>query len=63
MTTFKPMLACNVDLDKIQYPVIIQPKIDGVRALVLNGQVVGRSLKPFRNKSYKKHGESPNTRD
>lgn len=50
MAMFKPMLACNADLDKIQYPVIVQPKIDGVRALVINEQVVGRSLKPFRNK-------------
>lgn len=47
MSKFKPMLACDVDLSKIKYPVVVQPKIDGVRALNIDGQLVGRSLKKF----------------
>lgn len=46
---FKPMLACDYDPDQLRFPVIVQPKIDGVRGLVVNGVLVGRSLKPFPN--------------
>mgnify|MGYP006049321589 FL=1 len=49
MATFRPHLACDVDLAKIKYPVIALVKYDGVRMLNLDGQAVGRSLKPFRN--------------
>ncbi len=43
----KPQLAEDAILDKIQFPCGIQPKIDGVRALNLTGQLTGRSLDPF----------------
>jgi DNA ligase-1 len=43
----KPQLAEDAVLDKIQFPCGIQPKIDGVRALNLKGQLTGRSLDPF----------------
>lgn len=51
MVDFKPMLACNGDLSKIKdhESYIVQPKIDGVRGLVIDGHLVGRSLKPFKN--------------
>ncbi|HEY7824404.1 MAG TPA: hypothetical protein VIG24_16295 [Acidimicrobiia bacterium] len=45
----KPMLASDAKLDKVQFPVIAQPKIDGVRGLVIDGRLVGRSLKQHRN--------------
>lgn len=45
----KPMLASDAVFSKIQYPVLTQPKIDGVRGLVINGRLVGRSLKQHRN--------------
>jgi len=45
---FKPMLACDAVEDKIQYPCIIQPKIDGVRSLHHEG-FRGRSLKQHAN--------------
>jgi len=45
----KPMLASDADLDKIQVPCMVQPKIDGVRALVQGGRLLGRSGKPFPN--------------
>ncbi len=46
----KPMLADDWDPSKVRFPVLAQPKIDGVRALNLFGKVTGRSLKPFGNK-------------
>jgi DNA ligase-1 len=45
----KPYLACDADLDKQKFPVILMPKIDGVRALALDGPLTGRSLKRFPN--------------
>ena len=43
----KPQLAEDAILDQVKFPCIVQPKIDGVRALNLNGTLTGRSLKPF----------------
>ncbi len=45
----KPMLADDAVESKIQFPCLIQPKIDGVRAVCTEGRVTGRSLKPFGN--------------
>ena len=46
----KPMLAEAIeDTSTLPYPLIGTPKIDGIRCLKLNGQVVSRSLKPIRN--------------
>lgn len=47
----KPTLACDYDENKLQFPLIAQPKIDGVRGLWLYGKpsFTGRSLKPFPN--------------
>jgi DNA ligase-1 len=46
-----PMLAadCEGDVRKIRFPVLASPKLDGIRAFVMNGQLVSRSLKPIRN--------------
>jgi DNA ligase-1 len=46
----KPMLAETWNPAKVKFPVIAQPKIDGVRALNMTGKLTGRSLKPFKNK-------------
>jgi DNA ligase-1 len=46
----KPMLASPIDLTKIRYPVMVQPKFDGIRALAVNGQALSRTLKPIPNK-------------
>lgn len=43
----KPQLASDADLSKIQFPIIGMPKIDGVRAMNINGTLTGRSLDPF----------------
>lgn len=45
--SIKPQLAEDAILDKVQFPCLVQPKIDGVRAMNLNGTLTGRSLDPF----------------
>jgi DNA ligase-1 len=47
MTIKKPSLAEDAILDKVQFPCWVQPKIDGVRAMNINGTLTGRSLDPF----------------
>ncbi|UOF79445.1 ligase-like protein [Caudoviricetes sp.] len=45
------MLAATVkSVMDVNFPVLASPKIDGYRAMIQNGQVVGRSLKPIPNK-------------
>lgn len=46
----KPLLACEVDPDKVNYPILVSVKLDGIRALVIDEVVYSRSLKPIRNK-------------
>jgi len=46
----KPMLLSDTIISKIQYPVYLQPKADGCRALVQGNIVYPRSLKKFANK-------------
>lgn len=45
--SFKPQLAEDAVLDKVIFPCLVQPKIDGVRAMNLEGTLTGRSLDPF----------------
>lgn len=45
----KPMLASDFVETKLKFPLIAQPKIDGVRALHTTGSFTGRSLKRFKN--------------
>lgn len=47
---FKPMLACDWYEEKIKFPCIVQPKIDGVHSLNRHGKCVGRSLKSHENR-------------
>lgn len=47
----KPMLAATVDdISKLRYPLLASPKLDGIRAMVIDGVLVSRSLKPIPNK-------------
>lgn len=58
MNTFKPMLAYSLeesDLDKLTYPIIVQPKIDGIRCVILEGKVLSRTLKPIPNDYIRGH--------
>lgn len=50
MSDFKPMLAAPVDFDKLAYPVLASPKLDGIRAINIGGKLMSRSLKPIPNK-------------
>src|SRR6201984_1758025 len=50
MTAFKPMLAGKLDPAKLQFPVIIQPKLDGIRATVVGGKLLTRTLKEVPNR-------------
>ena len=52
----QPMLSGKApeDLYTLKYPVAVSPKLDGFRALVIDGIVVSRNLKPIRNKHVQK---------
>jgi DNA ligase-1 len=45
----KPMLAKDADLAKLTFPVVVQPKLDGIRATVQDGAVYSRTLKRIPN--------------
>lgn len=45
----RPMLASDWDEGKVRFPLIAQPKIDGVRGLNMHGGLTARSLKLFKN--------------
>ena len=46
----KPMLAAPSDGNDLKYPIMVSPKLDGVRAIIIDGVVMSRSLKPIPNK-------------
>ena len=46
----KPLLACEVPLEDVKFPVYVSTKIDGIRCLIIDGVAYSRSLKPIRNK-------------
>lgn len=47
--SLKPMLASDADLDKLRFPLVASPKLDGIRALVANGMLLSRTLKLIPN--------------
>lgn len=50
MKPFRPMLAATVkDIQTLSYPKLASPKLDGVRAIIRDGVVVSRNLKPIPN--------------
>ena len=51
----KPMLSATVttDLD-LTFPCVVSPKLDGIRALILDGKLVSRNLKPIPNRVLRK---------
>lgn len=49
----KPMLAASldgVDLKTLRYPLLVSPKLDGVRCIVWEGVAYSRNWKPIRNR-------------
>ena len=50
-TGFKPLLAAKADVSNLDYTDMwLSPKLDGIRAIVTDGVVLSRSLKPIPNK-------------
>ena len=49
-STFKPLLACEVPLERVKLPVYVSKKLDGIRCVIIDGVAYSRSLKPIRNK-------------
>lgn len=46
----KPMLAGTLeDIGSLKYPILCTPKLDGIRCLVIHGQVLSRNFKPIAN--------------
>lgn len=55
----KPMLAKPVEFDKLRFPCIAQPKVDGIRAIVRNGRLWSRTLKPIPNRYIQDYFSKP----
>lgn len=52
MKDFKPMLAVDCgDTATLRFPLLASPKLDGVRAIIRDGVVMSRSLKPIPNEN------------
>lgn len=50
----KPLLSCEVSVDNINFPIYVSTKFDGIRAMVIDGVVYSRSMKPIRNEYIQK---------
>lgn len=48
--SFRPMLASPADFRILKYPLFASPKLDGIRAVVLDGKLVSRKLLNIPNK-------------
>jgi len=46
---FAPMLAAKYNGEILKYPILVTTKVDGVRALKVNGNIISRSLKKIPN--------------
>lgn len=56
----KPMLAKDPkDIEALTYPLLVQPKLDGIRAVVVDGKLLSRSLKPIPNLEIREALERP----
>lgn len=47
--SYRPLLASAADLDKLPFPRLASPKLDGIRCIVIDGVALSRSLKPIPN--------------
>ncbi|WP_018609559.1 ATP-dependent DNA ligase [Uliginosibacterium gangwonense] len=48
-SNFKPILASPADLKNLSWPLLASAKLDGIRAIVIDGVVLSRKLKPIPN--------------
>lgn len=54
---FKPMLsadASTADLSTLRYPLLVSPKLDGIRCIVWEGVAYSRNARPIRNRFVQK---------
>ena len=51
---FCPMLGKEVDLNILKYPCYVSTKLDGIRAIFKDGELLSRSLKPIGNDNLRK---------
>ena len=49
MEHFKPMRGRKVDLTKLEFPVYVSTKVDGIRCNIIDGKARTKSLKPISN--------------
>lgn len=50
MAITKPMLAASLEtIDSVKFPAYATPKLDGIRCLNVDGEIVSRTFKPIRN--------------
>ena len=54
INNIRPLLSCEVPLDNINFPIYVSTKFDGIRAMVIDGVVYSRSMKPIRNEYIQK---------
>ena len=52
--TIKVLLAGKVDDDKLRYPLLCTPKLDGIRCSMVNGTPMSRNMKPIPNEHIRK---------
>lgn len=45
----QPLLAKKAEYDKIKYPLLATPKLDGIRCLMVEGVAMSRTMKPIPN--------------
>ena len=49
MTMIKPMLGIAVDTTKLVFPIYASPKLDGIRVIIKDNQVLSRNGKTIPN--------------
>ena len=54
INNIRPLLSCEVSVENINFPIYVSTKFDGIRAMVIDGIVYSRSMKPIRNKHVQK---------
>lgn len=50
MSSFKPMLATDADLNRLVFPLFASPKLDGIRCSIVGGRALTRTLKEVPNR-------------
>lgn len=59
MKSFKPMLASDADLKNLRFPLWASPKLDGIRAALVGGKLLTRTLKAVPNPAVRAALEHP----